>query len=84
MSYGHIHGKQSGRRRSRFVSRLLAALTVQVIEDSGDDVGIFNARNESDGTPALLADFNIDAEADDPRNRLALLRVVFLQPKSCF
>ncbi len=42
--------------------RLQSALTVQVIEDSGDDVGIFNARNESDCTPALLADFNIDAE----------------------
>ena len=41
---------------------LLPALRLKVIEDSGDDVGIVDAGNDPNRTPAMLADFDIDSE----------------------
>ncbi len=47
---GEVLEKQPGRRRTRFVRHgLLPALGAQVIEDSGDDVGIVDAGNDMQG-----------------------------------
>ena len=40
--------------------RLLPVLAVQMVEDSGDDVGVVDAGNDLDCTAAMLTDFNID------------------------
>ena len=72
-----LGNKQRGGRRTRFVRRLPPALAIQVIEDSGDDIGIFNASNDLHRATAEFAHLDIDAEysfeAACPRHRAMLL-----------
>lgn len=60
------------------MGRWLSMPDLQVVEDTPDDSGVFNARNDPDGTTTVLTDLNVNAEhsleAASPRHRAVLFR----------